>query len=828
MGDFYELFFEDAEIASKLLDIALTSRGKSQNEPVKMAGVPAHSVDHYIAKLIKQSVSVAICDQIGDPALAKGPVERKVVRVVTPGTLVDETLLDARSENLLLAVFRFKDKWALSQLEISSGRFSAWELEADESIDSELQRLAPAEVLVAESSNLAEQWTEVYVQEIPDWYFDLERATDSLKSQFRLRTLSIFDCDSYPFATAAAGALLQYANDVYTSAFPHIRTLNIVKPADYLLIDHASWRNLEIEKTLAGNTTGSLIWLFDHCATTMGARQLRRWFKNPVRRHPEIHRRHSIIEHFLGRALINDVQKVLRRIGDLERIVSRLATRTARPHDLVQLRESLPQLPVLVDACKADEFCPELLELSSQIDFLSDIADLLARAIKDTPAQSLRDGGVIRPEFDSELNELIRLRDNSGAALMKMEERERASTRIKNLRLRFNRVHGYYIEVPRQAASEVPEEYRRKQTLKNTERYTTLELSEFETKILSATDKSIAKEKQLYEKLLDTLAERLDDLQKNAQVISELDVLCNFSELAVSLKLQRPILVEEPGINIEQGRHPLVENVLSESFVPNDTVLNDDTRMILVTGPNMGGKSTYMRQTALIAYLAHVGSYVPATQATIGPLDRIFTRIGASDDLIGGSSTFMVEMTEMATILHAATPASLVLVDEIGRGTSTFDGLALAWACANSLIRDVRAFSMFSTHYFETTVLAERISGIKNVHLDAVEYKGKVVFMYKVKQGAANQSYGLQVAQLAGIPEHVIDEATAKLSELTESAARQQQMNEHDGPLQQSLFDDCATNVNAQALEKLMAIDPDAMSPREALTAIYELKELLE
>ena len=823
MGDFYEMFHDDAERGAELLGIALTSRGKNAGIPIKMAGVPAHSVNQYIEKLMKASVPVAICEQIGDPATSRGPVERKVVRIVTPGTLIDDNLLDARTENLLLAIRKVGNVWAIAQLELSSGRFIAKELSDYTEIFSEISRIQPAEILVTENDPLVELLNLPRVQEVPGWYFSSERASELLKTQFNLRDLAVFGCDRFPAATAVSGGLIQYAKDVYGAELPHIRKLDIEAPDQYLLFDSHSWRNLEIESTLAGKSKGSLFYLLDHCATVMGARQLRRWFRNPVRDHKEILRRHQVIDHFSSKRRQDKIKPQLRKIGDLERIVSRLATKTAKPADLVSLRSSLEFMPELVIVSESAD-CPELAILCEKINPLPEVHELLERAILDEPASTIRDGGVIKPEYDSELDELVRLRNDSGQALIEMENRERNRTGIKNLRIQYNRVHGYYIEVSRLVAEQVPEDYIRRQTLKNNERYVTPELREFESQILGAKDKAIGREKQLYDALLQNLIDYIDQIQRTAQALAEVDVLCNFAERAFTLNLNRPELSETPGISIKGGRHPLVENSMNRPFVPNNTELNENNRLLLITGPNMGGKSTYMRQTAVITFLAHIGSYVPANEAVIGPIDRIFTRIGSSDDLTGGSSTFMVEMTEMATILHNATDKSLVIVDEIGRGTSTFDGLSLAWACASSLLEDVKALTMFSTHYYEITALEAQMKHAKNVHLDAVEYDEKIVFMYEVKPGAANQSYGLQVAKLAGISDNVISSARSKLNELTAVASLQ--VPSTSKPVRQPPLFEQHIDKPSPALAKLEEINPDEMSPREALEALYQLKKL--
>ena len=824
MGDFYELFYDDAERAAELLDITLTSRNKNSENPVKMAGVPYHSVDQYIQKLIKLSVSVAICEQIGDPAKSKGPVERKVVRVVTPGTLTDEKFLDARTENLIMAVHEDNGKRAVAVLEISSGRFSAKNIADSESVHSEIDRIRPAEILTADLSALTEQLPEDRVQEVPDWYFSYERATELLKTQYNVDKLTAFDCDQHPAATAVAGALLQYAIDVYGSELPHIQQLKFETPDEFLVLDDCSWRNLEIEKNLSGETRNSLIDLYDKCATAMGARTLRRWFRKPVRNRIEVEKRHMIIEHLLEHNLSNSVKTVLQGVADVERISARVATKSARPVDLVRLKESLQSIPALVEIIQPGD-CSEALALCEAMDTVDEASDQIARAIREEPAATIRDGGVIRRGYDAELDELTKLRDDSGQQLAEMEVHERNRTGIRNLRIHYNRVHGYYIEVPRQAGDQVPEDYLRRQTLKNNERFTHAKLSEFESTILGAKEKSLAREKLLFEQLLEYIQPFVPRMQKTADAMAQLDVLCNFANLSITDSLQRPILVDEPGISIVGGRHPMVEATQNKPFVPNDTDLNQQNRLLLITGPNMGGKSTYMRQTAVIVLLSYTGCYVPAKAATIGPIDRIFTRIGASDDLSAGNSTFMVEMTEMAAILHQATEQSLVIVDEIGRGTSTFDGLALAWACADSLLTDIQALCMFSTHYYEITALAENSPGASNAHLTAVQHNGKIVFLYEVEPGATKQSYGIQVARLAGVPSKVVSMANEKLSQLTESAGNREQIASDQS--QMSLFDPKPCD-HSPALEKLKNIDPDDLSPREALETLYLLKRLEE
>ncbi len=821
MGDFYEMFYEDAEKGAELLGIALTSRNKSSANAVSMAGIPHHSVNQYIQKLLDQSVSVAICEQIGDPAQSKGPVERQVVRVITPGTLMDETFLDPRSENLLAAVKRYSHCWAVATLEVSSGRFSAKQLPADTSIHSEIERLNPAETLLDESDPTLSELTR-HTQSVAHWYFAPHRAKEILMKQFGLMDLAIFECAEHPEATAVAGALLQYAKDVYGADLPHVQSLRIEKPDQSLIVDAHSWRNLEIEQSLAGDAKSGLLHLLDRCATAMGARQLRRWVRFPVRDRAEVENRHRVIEHLLGDSRAAATHKSLQNIGDIERIVSRIATRSAHPLDLIRIRESLSSIPALITTINPPpDTC--IAQLCQSLQDLPEVTGLIARAIADEPAPAVRDGGVIRRGYDDELDQLTKLREDSGQALIDMETRERAKTGIRNLRIQYNRIHGYYIEVSRSAADSIPPEYVRRQTLKNVERYLIPELKEFENQILSAKEKARAREKLLYDEILESLQPCVPGMQATADAIAKIDVLCNFAILAAELNFSKPQLTDRPGIDITAGRHPLVESMLPKPFVPNSVTLDPQRRLMLITGPNMGGKSTYMRQCAVIALMAYTGCYVPAQSAVIGPIDRIFTRIGASDDLSSGNSTFMVEMTEMATILHAATASSLVIVDEVGRGTSTYDGLALAWACAESLLHDVKAMSMFSTHYFEITALADSMKGASNVHLDAVQHEGKIVFLYEVKDGATNQSYGIQVARLAGIPAKVIASASEKLLEFRSSG----HICGEPAPgqlYQMSLFDH-PEPAHSPLRERLDQIDPDALSPREALEVLYRLKQ---
>lgn len=836
MGDFYEVFYGDAELAARLLDITLTQRGKSNGEPIPMAGVPFHSVDQYLAKLVKLGRSVAIAEQIGDPATSKGPVERKVVRVVTPGTLIEDTLLDERRDNILAAVYQRDAGYAIATLELSLGQFKAQQLDSLEAVQSELQRIAPAEVLLAEQSPALNQqeWTSSALHAVPNWYFDFDVANELLCRQFNTKNLVAYGCQDFPLAVSAAGALLQYTKDMQYEAMPHINDFGISQKSDYLIIDAASRQNLEIETNLSGGREFTLVTLMDQCANPMGARLLRRWLHGPITDRTIIAHRQLAVDELIHQLNQSELHDLLRQCGDIERILTRIALNSARPRDLVRLRQALHCLPALSHLL-ADALSDLLNALSKKLGPFDDAKQLLDSAILDEPAAVIRDGGVVRPDFDDEFQELHTLSKNSGEFLVELEQREREQTGINTLKVKYNRVHGFYIEISKAQSDAAPEHYIRRQTLKNAERYITEELKEFEDKVLSAREKALAREKYLYHSVLEQLQPELPHMQLMAQSLAELDVLSNFAERAVALNFCKPLLVEETGLDIVAGRHPVVEANQTQPFIANDLKLNKDTKMQVITGPNMGGKSTYMRQNALITLLAYTGSYVPASEATIGPIDRIFTRIGAADDLAGGRSTFMVEMTEMANILRNATPYSLVLVDEIGRGTSTYDGLSLAWACALDLAERLGAFSLFATHYFEITELAEQLQTVKNVHLDAVEHGQDIVFMYHLKDGPASQSYGIQVARLAGLPQGVLATAQEKLQQLEISSLESSApSHQHSLDLQpNSGNSDVASTVTKAAAQsaieqQLSALDADNLTARDALEMIYQLKSQLD
>ena len=814
MGDFYELFYEDAEKASRLLDITLTARGASAGAPIPMAGVPYHAVEQYLAKLVKLGESVAICEQIGDPNTSKGPVERKVMRIVTPGTLTDSELLEEKADNVLLAMHEDKSAVGLAWLSLASGELRVAEV-APQALANELRRIAPAEVLACDGVEV----DGYFVTRVPPWHFDFESGRRKLLEQLGAASLAGFGVDDLNPAIAACGALLEYASKTQGQALAHVNTVLAERPGQYLRMDAATRRNLELTETLRGEPAPTLLSLLDECATAMGSRLLRHWLHHALRDRAALSARHEAVEKLDPAAA--DLHGVLRRFADVERIAARIALKTARPRDLSGLRDSLARLIELAQALPGER--NELLDqLMGDLETPREALDLLRGAIAAEPSAILRDGGVIAGGHSAELDELRALQTNAGEFLVALEARERERTAIPNLRVAYNHVHGYYIEVTNAHAQKIPVDYRRRQTLKNAERYITPELKTFEDKALSARDRALALEKTLYDALLETLATHLPRLQRVARALAQLDVLCCFSRVAARRGYCRPVFADASGIEIEAGRHPVVESRI-ERFIANDCRLSPARQVLLVTGPNMGGKSTYMRQVALIVLMAHAGSFVPAKSARLGPIDQIFTRIGAADDLAGGASTFMVEMTESAAILHNATPSSLVLMDEVGRGTSTFDGLALAWAIARHLAERNQSLTLFATHYFELTRLALEYRQVANVHLDAVEHKDSVVFLHAVEEGPASQSYGLQVAGLAGVPKAVIRQARKYLQILEEQSLVRGGQND--------LFAGASRTVEPEppsdpVRDELARINPDELSPREALELLYRLKKL--
>ncbi|MGC2869104.1 DNA mismatch repair protein MutS [Proteus vulgaris] len=820
MGDFYELFFDDAKKASRLLDISLTKRGQSAGQPIPMAGVPHHAVENYLAKLVQLGESVAICEQIGDPATSKGPVERKVIRIVTPGTVTDEALLEERQDNLLAAIWQDKNgAFGYATLDITSGRFRVTEMPDSESMIAELQRTHPAELLYPEtfeSMTLIER--QQGLRRRPIWEFEPETAKQQLNLQFGTRDLTGFGVENAHLALCAAGCLLQYVKDTQRTALPHIRSITMERPQDSIILDAATRRNLELTQNLAGGTDNTLASVLDLCVTPMGSRMLKRWIHSPLRQREQLIKRQDAISAL--QPLYFELQPFLRQVGDLERVLARLALRSARPRDLSRMRHAFQQYHDIHQVLEQADM-PYIKELQKRISQFDELCELLEHAIVETPPVLVRDGGVIASGYNAELDEWRALADGASDYLDKLEIREREKWGIDTLKVGFNGVHGYYIQVSRGQSNLVPMHYVRRQTLKNAERYIIPELKEYEDKVLTSKGKALAIEKMLYEEIFEKLLPHLAALQSSAEALAETDVLSNLAERAESLNYTRPELSEKTGILITGGRHPVVEQVLSEPFISNPLQLSPQRRLLIITGPNMGGKSTYMRQAALITLLAYIGSFVPAEKALIGPVDRIFTRVGASDDLASGRSTFMVEMTETANILHNATENSLVLMDEIGRGTSTYDGLSLAWACAENLANRIKAMTLFATHYFELTTLPEKLEGTANIHLDAIEHGDTIAFMHSVQEGAASKSYGLAVAALAGVPKEVIRRAKQKLKELEMLSG-----NSGSGHVETSqlmLLTEAEPSEIELALDK---IDPDALTPRQALEQLYRLKEM--
>lgn len=820
MGDFYELFYDDAKRASQLLDISLTKRGASAGEPIPMAGVPHHAVENYLARLVQMGESVAICEQIGDPATSKGPVERKVVRIVTPGTISDEALLQEKQDNLLAAIWQDGRGFGYATLDISSGRFRVSEPADRETMAAELQRTNPAELLYPESFESMDLIENRHgLRRRPLWEFEPDTARQQLNLQFGTRDLTGFGVEQAKLALRAAGCLLQYAKDTQRTSLPHIRGITMERQQDGIIMDAATRRNLELTQNLSGGVENTLAAVLDCTVTAMGSRMLKRWIHMPSRDIEALKQRQQAISALQD--ITPDLQPSLRQVGDLERILARLALRTARPRDLARMRHAFQQFPDIREqlAPLDTDSVRRLVSLIGQFD---ELRDLLERAVVEAPPVLVRDGGVIAPGYHAELDEWRALADGASDYLDRLEIREREKLGLDTLKVGFNGVHGYYIQVSRGQSHLVPIHYVRRQTLKNAERYIIPELKEYEDKVLTSKGKALALEKALYDELFDLLLPHLAELQQSAAALAELDVLTNLAERADTLNYVCPTLSDKPGIKITGGRHPVVEQVLREPFISNPLSLAPQRRMLIITGPNMGGKSTYMRQAALIVLMAHIGCFVPADQAVIGPVDRIFTRVGAADDLASGRSTFMVEMTETANILHNATENSLVLMDEIGRGTSTYDGLSLAWACAENLANRIKAMTLFATHYFELTTLPEKMEGVVNVHLDAREHGDTIAFMHSVQDGAASKSYGLAVAALAGVPKEVIKRARQKLKEL-ETLSNNASSSHIDGAQLALLSND----ESSPAIEALEAIDPDALTPRQALDLLYQLKKML-
>lgn len=846
MGDFYEMFYEDAERGARLLGLTLTKRGTSNGAPIPMAGVPVHAVEQYLARLVAAGESVAICEQIGDPSASKGPVERKIVRIVTPGTLTDDALLPAKADRCLASVFlpaaaqASHKRAGIAWINLANGQFHITECQPD-TLDSELHRIDPAEVVIAEDVSLIHT-LHCPITRVPPWHFEADSARAQLMAQFKVNTLSGFDIEDMPAGICAAGALLCYACRTQTHALSHIQSIQAERASQFVLMDPATRRNLELTQTLSGDDAPTLFSMLDHCGTPMGSRLLRRWLHHPLRSNAEVLDRQSAVASLIeakqsaegmlhAKSLVQSLRTLLSKLPDLERIATRVALLSVRPRELASLREALMLLPGLQEQladCIRHQGDHHLQELMLRLTPPEGMQALLVRSIAEEPAAMLRDGGVMANGYDAELDELRAISTDNGTYLLELEARERERTGIANLRVEFNRVHGFFIEVSRSHADKVPDDYRRRQTLKNAERYITPELKSWEDKVLSAQDRSLAREKWLFEQLLEQLAPMVPKLASCAAACAELDALAALAWHARENGWVAPELSEQSIIDIESGRHPVVERTI-ERFTPNSCRLEAQRSLLIITGPNMGGKSTYMRQVALIVLLARVGSFVPAVSAKIGAIDRIFTRIGAADDLAGGRSTFMMEMTEAAVILASSTSHSLVLMDEIGRGTSTYDGLSLAWAIAHRLLTHNRALTLFATHYFELTRMPSEQACCANVHLAAAESPSGIVFLHEVQDGPASRSYGIQVAQRAGIPGAVIRHATRELEKLESQGSPSPQLGLFVEPVA-NLADDQMANA-LEASEKLMEhvrlIDPDAMTPREALDALYQLKNLL-
>lgn len=824
MGDFYELFFDDARDAARLLDITLTARGKSGGKPIPMAGIPYHAAENYLARLVRLGKSIAICEQIGDPATSKGPVERQVVRLITPGTLTDDAFLNSNSDNVICAFYGTTEQGGLASIDVSTGRFLVTPITSLDALSSELARIRPAELLIEDIPNvIPKEMFKGCIQHIPSWHYQLDTCQRLLKEQFQFISLDGLGIDDIPLAVSAAGAVLQYVQETNRTALPHIQTLQRENRSDSLQIDAATRRNLEIDINQLGASDFTLAWVLDHTQTSMGSRLLKRWLNQPLRNIADINHRQDAVAQILSEYLYDGLQTELKQIGDIERPLARISMGTGRPRDLSRLRHALTHLPPITQSIISGQ-SERLGSLQSEINHHPDILSLLNTAIEETPAHLIRDGGVIATGYDAELDELRSIQTHASDHLLRIEEEEKAATQISSLKVGYNRVHGYYIEISKsQSNIAVPEHYIRKQTLKNAERYITPELKAFEDKALSAKSKALAREKMLYEEVQKLVGEEIKPLQKTARALAELDVLCCFAERSLALNLTRPELQKKVLIDIQGGRHLVVEQMSEQPFVANDCHLEPHNRLSIITGPNMGGKSTFMRQTAQIVLLAHTGCFVPATQATIGPIDRIFTRMGSSDDVAGGLSTFMVEMTETANILNNATEQSLVIMDEVGRGTSTFDGLSLAWASASYLSDSIRCLTLFATHYFEMTAMAEQYTHCSNLHLGATEVDERVYFLHRVQSGPASKSYGLHVAALAGVPMEVCQVAKQKLLALESSPKAQGRIQPTATPIQSDIF---SMPENSKVTDRLTAVDPNQLTPLQALELVFQLKAL--
>jgi DNA mismatch repair protein MutS len=825
MGDFYELFFEDAKKAAHLLNITLTSRGNSNGEPIAMAGVPYHAAENYLAKLVKLGESVVICEQMGqaDPN-SKGPMKREVTRIITPGTITEEALLNDKQDNLLLVLHSEGNRIGCASLDINSGQFIVQEFDQLNQLLADIERLKPAEIILAEDNPLNSKLSSYTTRFRPPWEFELNSAKNQLCEQFNTQGLDGFGVSHLPSAICAAGALLQYVQFTQRNATPYIQAIRAETQHNYIAMDAATRRNLEITENLQGSTEHTLASVLDDTASNMGSRCLKRWLQQPLREHDHIITRQDAVQSILNSHCNNELHENLKEISDIERIISRIALFSARPRDLTGLQHTLGITPHLKKILNNTD-SKETQRLKQQLGHFNTLDELLKKALIDNPPILIRDGGVLAEGYDKELDELRHISQNSSDFLLKYEQEEKQRTGLSTLKVGYNRIHGYYIELSKTQSESAPTEYVRRQTLKNAERYITPQLKEFENKVLSAKARALTREKALYEDLLKIINQQINELKECATALATLDVYTTFARRSLELNWVKPEFCQDTLIYIEGGRHPVVEEVLEEPFVANDTLLNEQERMLLITGPNMGGKSTYMRQTAVITLLAHVGSFVPANSVTLGPIDRIFTRIGAADDLAGGRSTFMVEMTETANILNNATPNSLVLMDEIGRGTSTFDGLSLAWACCEHLATQLKSLTLFATHYFELTHLSQQVETIHNIHLDATEHNDNIIFLHRIKNGPASQSYGLQVAKLAGIPQQVVQQARLKLLKLEQHQKELTPTNLIE-PLQQTMFTESTDNTHP-VIDKIKDCQLDDLSPKEALDFLYDIKETI-
>ena len=825
MGDFYELFYSDAEKAARILDLTLTSRSQAQAKPIPMAGVPVHSADSYIAKLIKQGESVIICDQIGDPKASKGIVDRKIVRIITPGTLTEESLLQAKTDNFLMAIYQIDSVYGIASLDLSAAFFNLQEVTSLNEVNDEIERIKPAEIITSDDQNFS-----FSSNPYPAWHFELDSCKKNLCEQMQTRDLSGFGCNDLSSALCAAGALLNYAKETQQGAIPHLNRISVETKGDYLQIDANSRLCLEIDYSMTGHNENTLFAVFDHVSCAMGGRCLKRWFNQPLKNQKQIIARQDAIENLIKNEQFNSFRAIFEQLSDIERITSRIAMQRTKPRDLVGLRTSLKLIPETKSLL--NQMNDGLLkDLNDHLVEQSESVDFLERAIVDNPPTSIREGGVIKQGYDDELDKLRTLSKNADQYMIDLEQREKVRTKISSLRISYNRIHGFFIEVPRAQAIEMPADYQRTQTLKNNERFTIPELKEYEARVLTAQEQALLLEKKLYQELLEKLSLKIKDFYICARSLAQLDALANLAYCATTYHHTRPTIGDDERIDIKGGKHPVIEKISEEPFIPNDLLLNSDNKVLLITGPNMGGKSTYMRQTAIITLLAHIGAWVPAQSAYIGRVDRIFTRIGASDDISSGRSTFMIEMTEVANILNNANRYSLVLLDEIGRGTSTFDGLSLAWACGARIACKNLSYTLFATHYFELTALPNYFSTVKNVHLNAVESNNTIAFMYKVKQGATNKSYGIQVAKLAGVPADTLQIAKQKLSELEQASVNADDSDKNQlNLLANNINDDNATesNLPSKLESALQQLNPEELTPKQALDELYILKSLLE